>query len=192
MDWLTFIAKLIEILVWPAVVLTAILLLRKPLGEWVLTLTSMKLKWNDWEGEFSRGLAEAKETAERIEESTTTTTTTTTTAPPDYEPASEKYRRLIDVSPTAGITEAWRDIEIELATAGRKCGLPTNLPPHQLIRTVSDYVHMDQAMLDLLYHLRTLKNEAVHGRTEVSPTQASEYAELAVRVLTRLRALTGG
>lgn len=188
MDWLTFIAKLVEILVWPAVVLTAILLLRKPLGQWLSTLTNFRLKWSDWEGEFSRGLEEAKQTAARIEQPITTTTTTTT-PPPDHEPASEKYRRLIEVSPTAGITEAWRDLEIELQTAGRNCGLNVDVPPHQLIRTVSEYIHMDQAMLDLLQRLRTLKNEAVHGRTEVSPAQASEYAELAVRVLTRLRGL---
>lgn len=189
MDWLTFIAKLLEIIAWPAVVLTAILLLRKPLGEWLSTLTNLKLKWSDWEGEFSRGLEEAKETADRIPPPTTTITTT---PPPDYEPASEKYRRLIEVSPAAGITEAWRDIEIELKTAGENCGLNVEVPPHQLIKTVSEYVQLDRDMLDLLQRLRMLKNEAVHGRTAVSHAQASEYAKLAVRVLARLRGLTGG
>ena len=62
MDWLSFSAQLIDSLVWPAVVITVIMLLRKPLTELIPLLR--ELSYKDLHLKFGQKLVELEARAD--------------------------------------------------------------------------------------------------------------------------------
>jgi hypothetical protein len=194
MDYLTFSVKLCEALAWPTVALITLLLLQKPIGEFIAAWETLKGKYKDIELEFKRTLAVAKEKAEDASLPSASESTTTTTPAPggsfSSEPAIDRYTKLIDVSPRAGIIEAWTDIEMALTRVASTCGIPPAWSSAQLISALTDRGCLNRRTESLLDELRTLRNEVAHGRNlPISKEDAIDYALIAVRVLARLRGL---
>ncbi|MGH2397987.1 MAG: hypothetical protein ACRDFW_13640 [bacterium] len=59
MDWLTFIARVIDAAAWPVTVFVILLLLRKPLSGLIPLL--QRLKYKDLELEFGRQIQEVRQ-----------------------------------------------------------------------------------------------------------------------------------
>jgi len=58
MDWLTFFSKIIDSIIWPLVIIVAGIILRKPLSSLIPLLR--KLKYKDFEAEFSKEVSELR------------------------------------------------------------------------------------------------------------------------------------
>jgi uncharacterized protein YutE (UPF0331/DUF86 family) len=97
---------------------------------------------------------------------------------------------LIDVSPRAGIIEAWTDIETALTSVANCCGLSPIRSPSQLISELTDRGRLNRSTESRLDELRALRNEVAHGRNlSISREDAIDYALIAVRVVARIRGL---
>lgn len=187
MDALTFIAEIVKALAWPAMVLTLVFLLRKPIADLIPLLT--RLKYKDLELEFGRRLAEV--TAEAGEE-----------LPPPHplaplEAAEEQtLLELAKVSPRSAVTEAWRQVEVAAVEAARRNDISLSpsdaTSPARVLRALERHRVIDAGKLDLIHNLRELRNQAVHSPDfAVTSAAALEYAQLARRVVEFLKAARG-
>lgn len=196
MDWFTFVTKLLETFAWPAVTVTIFLLLRKPVIDAFAALETFKGKISSVELEFKRVLAAAREGADQAGlpsalEANTTTSTTTTSGPgaptPPITPI-ERYKRLIEISPRAGILDAWIDIETNLNNVAICQGIPSDRAPLHIISELVARGCLTRRTESLLDELRVLRNEVVHGQNlTVSTEDATDYAMIAVRLISRLQ-----
>lgn len=174
MDWLTFIATLVQALAWPSTIVVGVLLLRRPLIQ--LLPQMRRLKYRDLEAEFG---IEVQNIEARMRE-----------ALPDRVleavPGSENSSaaRLLDVSPTAAVLEAWRGIESAAKNLIERSHLSISYDgatPFKLIERVLASSHlMDQRKLRVFNDLRRFRNRVAHAESsEISRNDAAEYVRLA-------------
>lgn len=173
-DWLTFIATLVQALAWPSTIVVGVLLLRRPLIQ--LLPQMRRLKYRDLEAEFG---IEVQNIEARMRE-----------ALPDRVleavPGSENSSaaRLLDVSPTAAVLEAWRGIESAAKNLIERSHLSISYDgatPFKLIERVLASSHlMDQRKLRVFNDLRRFRNRVAHAESsEISRNDAAEYVRLA-------------
>lgn len=172
MDWLTFFSRALDALAWPATIVAGILIL-KPALSVLLPLLS-KLKYKDFELEFGRKLAEAKRDMAQA-------------LPPQGASLPNRYDQearilsLMDISPSAGIIEAWRQVETALREAGQRHHVSV---PLVRLADVAEKLHqqgvLDNNQLKIFRQLSQLRNLAVHGaRGVISESDSLEFAILA-------------
>jgi hypothetical protein len=201
MDWLTFIAEIIKGLAWPAVVLTLLLVLRRPIAD-LLPLVR-KLRYKEFEAQFGARLEEVEtlkaETAPALPEPAAP-------AQPGEPPGA--FRRpstdvlslalqLAEKSPRAAILEAWLGVESAAKSAVKRLGLVAITPRSLLdvIRTLDKSNALDAAQIAMLHELRSLRNDAAHSaEVALSTETAIRYVALAESLKEHLDALgrTGG
>ena len=187
MSWLDFTASVINSVAWPTVMITAVILLRRPLATLLPLLR--RLKYKDLEVEFAREVQELREEAEAA------LPPLPTGAPPRI-PEEEALLKLVSVSPRAAVVEAWRVVEGAARRALEARGEPIEpgkpLSGPQLTKTLMYRQVLDHAARSLLDRLRMLRNQAVHAEDfSVDVTSAREYLELALALARRLRAEAG-
>ncbi len=193
MDWLTFLSRLFEAAVWPAVVVSIFLLFRKPLCEAAKAWETIKATYK----EFSVELKKAKEEADRaslpvsplIASSSSDESTGSDSRSQSSEPFLDKYERIIEVSPAAGVVEAWRDVEMELLRLAENQEISTNKNVTAAVLTQLEVESaLDSRSVELIKTLRRLRNEVAHHTTRsISRDDAMDYATLATRVIARLQ-----
>lgn len=184
MNWIEFISSIVSALAWPATVIILVVILRKPLKGLIPLLQRMKYK--DFEMEFGRKLAEAREEA-GVEGET----------PIDAEPTPEEARinELARVSPRAAVTEAWRWVELASLEAART--LLGDKFRHKTftfhaIRKLEQDERIDRRAVLLLHDLRGLRNDAVHSpEFAISADTALEYAQMARQLVGYLKTVGG-
>ncbi len=179
MDWLTFIAKLVETLAWPAVVVGVLLLLRKELPSIVRSLR--KLKFKDVELEFGEAAVALAAETKRV-------------VPPVKQdvlllgqPESQVVARLeplAELSPRAAILEAWLHVEAAAAAVIQKqspTSFRSNPGPMRIregLRRAEVLTPPQEAAFE---HLRRLRNEAVHApEAEFTAAAVAGYIESAL------------
>lgn len=202
MDWLTFISKLFDTAAWPVVVLGIFLLLRKPLCEAVRAWETIKATYK----EFAVELKKAKEEAEKASLPVSPLVASSSSDESSHaypssrgseslpssrrsEPLLDKYERIIEISPAAGVVEAWRDVELELLGFAERRGFPTD---RNLTLAVLSQLEaadaLDSRSVEIIKTLRRLRNEAAHHTARpISQDDAMEYAMLATRIVARLQ-----
>lgn len=176
MDTLTFIAKLVEALVWPGAVVAVVLLLKKELRQLVPLLR--KLKAGPVEAEFEREVASLEQA----------------TPPPMLPPASvsESSRKLelfelAKAAPRSAILQAWLDVEAVALRVVDREGL--NVPeydahsPMAAIRTIANSTNLPADWVSRYYQLRELRDKVAH-QADFTPkvVSAAAYVELASRL----------
>lgn len=177
MDWRTFIVELLKALAWPAVVLTVVLLIRKPLLDLIPYLQSAKLPGVELAfGEQLRQLEEKAEGSKVLEASAEVGQTIQS----PQETLRGHLERLAEVSPRAAISEAWRAIEAALIdVAGSEAASNVSLP-YQLTQTLHKEGRLGDETLRFTKELRQLRNEAVHSHeANLSVNDALKYIQLA-------------
>lgn len=182
MDWLQFISSIVDALAWPIAVVILVYFLRKPVKELVPLL--QKMKYKDFEMEFGRKLAEAREeiALERPSKSEES-----------ISPQEERIIELARVSPRAAVTEAWR--WVELATLDAASNLLGNefknkTATFQAIRKLERDDRMDHGAVALMRELRGLRNDAVHSpEFALSIESALEYIETARQLVGYLKTI---
>jgi len=173
MDWLTFIAKILEFTTWPVVAIVLVVLLRSEIKRLVPLLK--KLKAGPLEAEFEREVRELRATAEAQ----------VPPAPPEsVSPEKQKLFQLVQINPRSAILEAWQGVEAATLRVLDHKGIFVQVreasSPLAVIRALSRENLLGSDEISLYHELRSLRNQAVHS-PEFSPTveAALNYIELA-------------
>jgi len=116
MDWKTFVSNLVESLAWPIGLIFIVWMLRGYLCRLLPFIE--RLKYKDFEVEFSRSVRELAEKSQTIAEP----------VPPQEEGALGKLEvqrlyELAEVSPRVAIIEAWLQVENAAAEVIQRRGL---------------------------------------------------------------------
>lgn len=160
MDWLTFIAKIVEALAWPGTFLAVLLVIRKELPAIARSLRKVKFKDVELEfGEAARAVAsDAKDAVPPSK--------------PDLrligEPKDELAVRLASIAgiaPRAAILEAWLQVEAAAIDVIRKRtdASHSSVPgPMRLRDNLVRAEVLNSKQVEVFEMLRILRNEAVH------------------------------
>ena len=181
MNWMEFIAAIVNALAWPAVLIVAIVLLRKPLVRLIPLLRH--LKYGGLELEFAKGVQGARKAAEA--------TLAPLAAPAARVPEVDSLLQLAAESPRLAVVEAWRLVESSAHRACAAWGVPVERgrPFAGLELTYALRLEgvLDDATLSMMNRLRSLRNQAVHaGEFFVDEASAREYVQLAVALAQRI------
>lgn len=164
MNWLEFTAAMTGAVAWPAVVLIALIALRRSLLELLPGLH--RLRYKDLELTFGRQVAEARGEIESHQHRAQVTTET-----PVGE--DEYYRLLADVSPRAAILEAWLPFETLATRLAEARGLMSRGRPLQmpaLIGGLKNESLLTDEEARAITRLRAIRNEVVHAPTVDLPS----------------------
>lgn len=182
MDWLTFVATLVQALAWPALVVLAVVLLRDPLTRLLPTLRSAKYK--DLEFQFGEKLGELGDVATQAKLPERELPADWVYRDPDEFTFRHYIERLAPISPRAAIAEAWRGVEVAFTDAAQREGIPEGRPLTQIVRGLEARGSLPRDALPLVDDLRILRNRAVHAEDfEPEPAQAVEFGHLAERLM---------
>jgi len=182
MDWLTFVARIIEALAWPLVVLVLLIALRGEFKSLVPLLR--KLKAGPLEAEFEKAVQEVSKEAD-IDVAAAT-----------YVPAApeDKLYTLARINPRSAILEAWMKVEaIAKRAAIHNGGSPTPDVSTGLkaIRELTKQSLLNPDDIALFHDLRGLRNQAAHLETfDVTENSAIEFILLAAKLRENLERLS--
>lgn len=180
MDWMQFTIALIDKLIWPLVLVFAVVSLKRPLAK-IIPLAK-KVKFKDLELEFGQGLKAVTEQAEGV----------------FPELKTDKKTLLIASAnslPNSAVLETWEQVD---------------LAAEQLIKSHCDnitldkntrYKHIENILISealistkqgkLFSELRQLRNRVAHAvGYEVGKAEAIQYIELCFKLIEHLRSLT--
>jgi HEPN domain-containing protein len=192
LDKLTFVSNLISSLVWPLVVVFVVFLLRKPLRELICDLGRRlhSIKFPGGEAEFSQELAEIKEAADIANLPPVVGVPTGESLLLRVEEDMNQWARLVELSPRAAISEAWRWVENAMRETAKRLGIPQpeTRSTIALIRALGKHQALSPETVAIISDLRGIRNTAVHGiEPEISRSDAIEYISLARRIIAVLR-----
>ncbi len=183
MDWLTFVAAVIQAIAWPVTVLVIVLLLREPIAKLIPAL--QRLRYRDLEIDFGQRVQEVASEARRA----------FPTSPVDGDELGRMRRHLAEVaplSPRAVVLEAWLELEESAIDATKRRGL--NLPSRELRapillgQALAQAGILDAGKQGIFDQLRNLRNAAAHASNlALDEDSALAYADSALRLAEYLR-----
>lgn len=180
MEIMDYLIKLIELCIWPTVVLIVFFVLKKPLKA-LLPFVN-KLKYKDLEVSFSESLKEVREETEQSGIKVEST----------QEEKLELYQ-LIEISPSSAIIESWKDIEV---AAREKIKLLVDDDSMQkALRRPLTYLELTGALIPstarAIRELQSLRNQAAHSNhLQISKEDVLEYVNLAKAITNQINAIT--
>jgi hypothetical protein len=189
---------LLKDLAWPVTVLFVTLLFRAEFRRTLGRLAS--LRYRDFEASFERGLREAEVLVKPgiglKPQPLVETANDSAVANGLISPRPEGHERLLrvaDVSPSAAIMEAWRDVEHAAHAAGEALGigrLPGEGACSHAMHALVDKGLLSSHALVAYERLRRLHEQAAHRPDlRFSSNQAHRYVELAHKLVARLSAV---
>lgn len=182
MDWLTFFSTIIGSIIWPVVIIISVIILKKPISDLIPLLK--KLKYKDFEAEFSKDVAELRHIVKREIPQPLPAGSTGQTV--------EKLTQLADLSPRSVVLESWRDVESSALDATQRKELKITTTPHPspvaIGRALADAEIIDENTLEIFNMLRSMRNKAVHADDlSMDKDDALEYADMADKISIFLR-----
>jgi hypothetical protein len=186
LDWLTFIAQIVQSLAWPTGLVILILLIRRPLLALLPELDTLKLK--GFELTFRKKIEEVDKKADLVlplpEEGRIDK------IPQKGGEIEERELDLTDFSPRAAVLESWLKVEEALRNAASRHSITTSSPPGRILIKLAQQHKLDHETTTIYEDLRALRNNAVHVPDAViTPSQAKEFERLANRLARKLREL---
>ena len=193
MDWLQFVASVIHSLAWPAVILTVVLLIRRPLLKLIPKLKSFK--YGDLEATFENGLDTVEADLLTLQPAESATRGTL----PERIDTTTLFKLQLPGgtirSPNEIIIHAWREIagELRKLAESKSLGAAQIAPPFQLARILANKEYISATLFHLINELRKLRNVAAHSDSagQITREQAKRYAENSAEVVEQLRLLHG-
>jgi hypothetical protein len=176
MDILTFVSEMAKALAWPVTVLLILLLIRRPLLEYIPFVR--RLRYGDLELDFEREVVQLSAKASR--------------ALPSSEGARPRLTQTAYISPRAAVLEAWLELEAVAMEASKRHGLALTSremrSPLELGQALEKAGVLSGEKLEIYHRLRNLRNAAAHAtHFAFDPEVAIEYADLADRLVQHLR-----
>lgn len=189
MNKLEFTSSIINSLAWPLVILTIVIILRKPIIKIFTNLN--KLTFNNLEMDFSQEL-ESIET--KIEEKELIDGGISTLH--KNENKKNEILTVAQISPAASITMAWSMVEQEITSAINRLAIsPDYLPYNSPIKNINLLVAtdlIDNETRNILDELRKIRNKAVHynpSNDSLTYFEAEKYYELTIKAINILKSL---
>ena len=181
MDWLTFIATVIVVLAWPTAIVVAVLLVRRPVASMLPLLR--RLRYGELEAEFAEDLKQAQEAVKALPPEPR--------APTPEGAVLSHLEELAALSPRAAVVESWRQLNEAARAAVERLHLaeaPDKLSPRDYPALLANRGILDSELFDVFHRLRTLRNKAAHGGSDVEITRddALEYISLVEALSRRL------
>jgi hypothetical protein len=183
--------RIVEALAWPVTAIVIVLLLRLQIEKLLGRLSQLKFK--DVEATFGQQLREAEADLRQAEDSQVIVGSSRLKGAEYYSDALNNLTRISQMSPSAGIAEAWRYVELAARKAADTLGITMigSVGESQAIHTLVDKGILSSNVISLYQRLRQMRAEAVHSRdASVSTLQAENYIELALRLALELDAAT--
>lgn len=180
MNWMQFITSLLDILIWPVVVIFLFFSLRIPLSS--LIPLAKKLKYKDFEVEFIQELKAVKKQAEGA-----------------FPELKQDKKALLMASaenlPNSAVLEAWQVVddaaESLIRTKRSDVDLDTNTRYKHIENILVNDKFIDTKKGKLFRELRQLRNKVSHAPNyEVGKTEAIQYIELCFKLADYLNTLT--
>ena len=174
MDTLTFISAIVSSLAWPLVLIAALVILRRPLGQLIPLL--QRIKYKDFELEFGRKLDDIKSKMELEPVEIPTD---------ELIKSEERIAKLAEVSPRAAVLEAWRQLELKLSCITQKQAqiqgkTVTKLSVQDAMLRLAASGVLTPSTSGTLRELRYLRNQSAHAPDfALSVASALEYARVA-------------
>jgi hypothetical protein len=175
--------EIIKIVIWPATIIIAIILLRKGLVDLIPNLK--KLKYKDLEVEFEKDAINLLATIERD---------VPYTEPPEEEPIMEDGRlfSMKKLTPSEFVLNEWMKIENEIKFLSERNNI--KIQPSDSIRAITDRLlqngTIDSGISNALLGLSTYRNKVAHAQNEyINEEMSNAFFESANRVLLYLRTI---
>jgi hypothetical protein len=184
MGWLEFIAAVISSISWPLAIVVVVLLLRHQIRNLIPLLR--RIRYGEFEAEFSEEVVEA---AEEIEQRVEATPVEELPAMPDdvkeeLRFRTEGLRTTLQINPDHAVIEGWRLLESEAHRAAirndvdRDRGMPGVT---RILRTLADRERVPEWVVGAASELRRLQAEAVI-QGAIPRSAAVRYVNSIVRV----------
>jgi hypothetical protein len=174
MDWLQFISSILVGYAWPSVLIVLMVILRKQISALAGRIKEVELPGGA-KAKFEKAIAEARETAEKIEPAGRDTPTA------EIRP-HDPFLYLANNFPEAAIMGSFREVETTLGEMVPFLGLPTKArtPPY-VIEELQRKRYIDENAANLFRKLREARNLAAHAGhvNRVGPGDALEFREQA-------------
>lgn len=190
MSALEFMHGVVAALAWPLVIFSIALILKKPIGQVLLTLT--RLRYKDFEVDFSRELRELERQAKAVQV-IPKRTGKLSGGPKDPPELLDEAEELVGDFPEPAVAVAWSAIEgalinaVEAVTGSDEC---RRWSARRNIQVLLEHGVLDPNTADLLNRMQKLRNYAVHERWNafggISIDEANDFIGLARGVSARL------
>ena len=178
MGGLEFASSVISAPAWPVAAVIIAAIFHKHIAA--LLSKIRKLNWGDASVELADKLDKVEDTARVIEAEFAVPVP----AFPQNEVPSERFERLLEISPSAAILDAWKPVEQRLTLLGKEYygnNTKYSLPDKIAERLASDG-HLKSSVVAMVADLRKIRNEAAHAR-EVNVTDALRFNQLALQTM---------
>lgn len=175
------IIELIRILAWPVVVLMVTIFLRKPIKS---ALSFMKkVKYGEVEVEFDSQLKQIKNEVAASNEKQIVIRSLL---------RADVYR-LVDVSPSAAIIEAWKDV-IHIAEEKAQELAPSDNKARQLrnnpLRHLAYIGALHPRTTEVIRMLQDLRNKAAHAPSHlIDRSNALDFIELSISIISQIKTI---
>jgi len=173
-----FIIEVLDKIAWPSLLLVFVLIFKGSLRQLFKRLESIGTKYGTLN--FRESLDEAKGEADKAK------------LPEISEGFAkdevEYYEDLSRISPRSVVLEAWLQLETAVEGIIRRPpeGRPRSFGPEA--RVLLKIAGLEKDEITVFYDLRNIRNRVVHEEdARVSKDQAIEYAELALRLASKIR-----
>jgi hypothetical protein len=175
-----YVVRILDIIIWPSVIITALFALRSDLGSILRRL--VKIETSHAKMMFNEELKKAEEDLADIPSTTSS----------DQSDWFKEMTSIAKLNPRAAIIESWTAIELACIELGILQG--TKIPrfsPGILEKFLHNIPEFEPEMINKVMDLRRLRNTAAHGKDiDLEFVDAEKYIELADKTLSVLASNT--
>lgn len=172
--------NLVGLVVWPITILIVFFVLRKPISS--LIGFTRNVKYKEFEVSFDE---KVKEISAEAEDSGVTTTLSSE--------EKEDIYRLVEVSPSAAVVEAWKEIEIAAREKVNELAGGAEMPVNAKRRPLLYIEHsgaLTPSTASTIRDLQQLRNQAAHTKElHLSEDSVIEYVRLSKQVAQQIKAI---
>ena len=175
--------KILEIVVWPVIVLVTMLMFRRSLEKLLGRIRSV-------ESANNKVLFDAQ--LKELEERSKTKLPASKVDNAESKSWKENLLKVAKLNPRAAMVEAWTAIELACIEAGMAQGTvgPKRFHPRILEEFLDKTEGFDSAMISQIMELRKMRNIVIHGRDhDFDYIDGEKFIELADKVLSLVNEL---
>jgi len=177
---LTFIAEMTKALAWPIALVVLGLVFKQHFGGLLEGVKLRRVQKGEWLADFETVAQEVRAELPSPGRSTSETVHT-------ESPLADETKRLIDLAPSAAVSQAWNQLEDRVIAAAASTGITqTRLP--EILRAMVNKGLIKPSVSDSILGLRNMRNLAVHAPSDrLTQSQASEFVIMVEAIMWTLQ-----
>ena len=180
MDTLTFIAEMTKALSWPIALVVLSFVFRRHFTGLLEGVRLRRFQKGEW-------LADFETVAQEVREELPSQSQTLGGSAQSEHLLGEEAKRLVDLAPTAAVSQAWNQLEDRVVAAATRAGITqTRLP--EVLRNMVDKGIIKPSVSDSILGLRNMRNLAVHAPSDrLTHDQAREFIVMVEAIMWTLQ-----